>query len=69
MYLDRIMGAGGASKGGTGMFERLTDRARRVMDLAHEEARLLNPSWAKLVSHINKLLRQMPPRWRVEGAR
>src|SRR5262245_30634912 len=30
------------SKGGTGMFERFTDRARRVMVLAQEEARMLN---------------------------
>src|SRR5947207_3125538 len=45
MYLDRIMGAGGASKGGTGMFERLTDRARRVMDLAQEEARMLHHTY------------------------
>jgi len=45
MYLDRIMGAGGASKGGTGMFERLTDRARRVMDLAQDEARRLQHNY------------------------
>jgi len=45
MYLDRIMGAGGASKGGTGMFERLTDRARRVIDLAQDEARRLQHNY------------------------
>jgi len=45
MYLDRIVGAGGASKGGTGMFERLTDRARRVMDLAQDEARRLQHNY------------------------
>ena len=31
-----------AEKGGVGMFERFTDRARRVVVLAQEEARMLN---------------------------
>jgi ATP-dependent Clp protease ATP-binding subunit ClpC len=35
----------GASKGGTGMFERLTDPAWRVLDLAQEEARMLNHNY------------------------
>lgn len=38
-------------------------------DITMDEARLLNPSWADLVDHINELLHQMPPRWHVEGAR
>jgi len=44
MYLD-FDGCWWASKGGMGMFERFTDRARRVIDLAHEEARLLNHTY------------------------
>jgi ATP-dependent Clp protease ATP-binding subunit ClpC len=31
-----------AEKGGVGMFERFTDKARRVVVLAQEEARMLN---------------------------
>ena len=38
-------------------------------DITMEEARALNPPWADLVDHMNELLHQMPPRWRVEGAR
>jgi hypothetical protein len=33
------------------------------------QARTINWRWAKVVSHINKLGREMPPRWRVEGER
>jgi ATP-dependent Clp protease ATP-binding subunit ClpA len=42
MYLDCTDLQPELSKGGTGMFERLTDRARRVAELAQEEARTLN---------------------------
>ncbi len=34
-----------------------------------EQARQLNPGWAELVEHINELLKAMPPRWTVGGAR
>ncbi|QLL08999.1 hypothetical protein [Mycobacterium vicinigordonae] len=34
-----------------------------------KEARLLNPGWAKLVSKMNKQLRERPPRWKVAGDR
>lgn len=33
------------------------------------QARTVNWRWAKLVSHLNKLGREMPPRWAVQGAR
>jgi hypothetical protein len=33
------------------------------------QARIMNYRWAKLISHMNKQLREMPPRWRVEGER
>jgi hypothetical protein len=36
------MGATGPRKAETGMFERFTGQARRVMDLAQDEARMLN---------------------------
>lgn len=34
-----------------------------------KDARVLNPGWAKLVSKMNRQLKQMPPRWVVEGER
>jgi ATP-dependent Clp protease ATP-binding subunit ClpA len=39
------LGPSGHRKGGATMFERFTDRARRVMVLAQEEARLLNHNY------------------------
>ena len=38
-------------------------------DITINEALKLNSDWAKQVDHINRLLRLMPPRWQVEGAR
>lgn len=34
-----------------------------------EEARIMNKQWADTVSKMNKQLREMPPRWKVEGHR
>jgi hypothetical protein len=39
------VGLGEAEMGGAGMFERFTDRARRVVVLAHEESRMLNHNY------------------------
>ena len=44
MYLD-VHCAPPTSKGGRGMFERFTNRARQVMVLAQEEARMLNHNY------------------------
>ncbi|MDG4667968.1 hypothetical protein [Mycobacterium sp. 236(2023)] len=33
------------------------------------QARTMNWRWARLVAHLNKLQREMPPRWYVEGGR
>ena len=45
MYLDFGWVLVDLRRAGLGMFERFTDRARRVMYLAHEEARLLNHTY------------------------
>ncbi|MBB5161573.1 hypothetical protein [Mycobacterium sp. AZCC_0083] len=34
-----------------------------------KQARTVNWRWAKMVTHMNKLQREMPPRWYVEGER
>src|SRR5690349_24495495 len=45
MYLDVHCSAARLERAGRGMFERFTDRARRVMVLAQEEARMLNHNY------------------------
>lgn len=34
-----------------------------------KEAKVLNPLWAKTVTKMNRQLRQMPPKWKVDGER